>query len=96
MTDDKTTKEPDTPPEQETDLDPLTAMRAELDGYKARLEASEKALADANKNTAIVLETNRRLIADRAVAAQPDQPKLEPGAEGMKAFYRYYGIKEQG
>lgn len=94
MTEDNNTEKLVETPKDEPDLDPLTAMRAELDGYKARLEASEKALAEANKNTAIVLETNRRLIADRAVAAQPDQPEPEPDVEGMKAFYRYYGIKE--
>lgn len=75
-------------------LDPVTALSIRVDEMSAELALSRETAHSANKQTADVIDANKRLVAEiralRTVRAEEPEP-VERGA--LDDFRKYLGVR---
>lgn len=81
--------------ETKEELDPLTAVNAEVDRLKKELDETKKKLDEANKVTSQVINTNKRLLATvTSQVGRSEQEHVPTNEEiALKSFYRTLGIE---
>jgi predicted nuclease with TOPRIM domain len=83
--------------ETEQTIDPITALGAELDALKSRVEDIDGKRAKLAEDNAKLLETNRKLLGEIGrLSSAPETKPPEPSASDITydSFKKSIGIKE--